>query len=130
MSATVSLSTAQTLAGASVASATAGILSWTWPFTVIGVPASVLSMALLGTAAGLLCNRPGGNRARLFGLAFAYTAVAASAAMVLGVIPGFTFFKAVAPATALLLAFFAHTLIPVVKDALAQRLKRSIGGGE
>lgn len=126
----LSLPTIQTLSGTTVASTSAGLVAWSLPFDAIGVPAAVLFMALTGTAAGLLCNRPGGSRARLYGLAFAYTVFAAAAAMVIGEIPGFTFFKAVAPATALLIAFFAQTLLPVVTDALSARVKRWIGDGK
>ena len=126
---TLSLSTIQTLAGASVVSTSAGLVAWSSPFDAVGVPAAVVFMALTGTAAGLLCQPPGGSRARLYGLAFAYTVFAASAAIVLGEIPGFTFFARVAPATALLIAFFAQTLLPVLREALRARVKRSIGGG-
>jgi len=127
---TFSLSSIQALTGTTVGSTTAGIVAWSWPFAAGTPTAAVVFMALAGTAAGLLFQRPGGSRARLFGLAFAYTVVAASAAIVLGEVPGFTFFKAVAPATALLFAFFAQTLIPVLRDALAERASRSIGGGK
>lgn len=126
---TLSLSSVQALSGTTVASTSAGIVAWSTPFAAVGVPAAVLFMALAGTAAGLLFQPPGSSRMRLFGLAFAFTMVSACAAIVLGEIPGFTFFKAVAPATALLFAFFAQTLIPVVREALAERAKRSIGGG-
>ncbi|HEY5804851.1 MAG TPA: hypothetical protein VIT90_14255 [Lysobacter sp.] len=119
----------QALAGTTVASTSAGLVAWSSPLAEIGVPAAVLFMALTGVAAGLLCNPPGGTRKRLFGLAFAYMAVSAAAAVVLPEFPMLAWLKPVAPATALLLAFFAQTLIPVVGAALAERAKRSIGGG-
>lgn len=124
----LSLSTIQALAGTTVASTSAGVIAWTSPFAALGLPLSVVFLALTGTAAGLLYQPPGGSRGRLFGLAFAYTIVSAALAVVLGEIPGFTFFKAVAPATALLFAFFAQTLFPVIRGALAERMKRTIGG--
>lgn len=126
--ASVSLSTIQTLAGTTVASTAAGLLTWGGPFEAVGIAPAILFMALAGTAAGLLFQPPGGSRLRLFALAFVYTAVSAALAVVLGEIPGFTYLRKVAPATALLLAFFAQTLIPVIRDALAARARRSIGG--
>lgn len=125
-----SLDTAQALAGTAVASTSAGLLAWISPFTAIGIPAAVVFMSLTGTAAGLIFNPPGVTRRRMFGLAFVYTAVSASAAMVIGEIPGFAFFKTVAPAMGLLLAFFAQTLLPVAREALAARVKRLIGGAK
>lgn len=125
-----SLTALQAAAGTTVASTSAGIVAWGWPFDAIGLPAAVLFMSLVGTACGLIFQPPGGSRGRLFWLAIAYTMVSASVAIVLGEIPGFTFFKAVAPAAALLFAFFAQTLIPLLRDAIVERAKRSIGGGK
>lgn len=125
----LSVASIQALTGTAVASSSAGLVAWSLPFDAVGVPAAVLFMALTGTAAGLVFEQPGGSRARLFGLAFAYTVFAAAAAIVLGQIPGFTFFAKVAPATALLIAFLAQTLIPAIRDALKERARRSIGGG-
>lgn len=125
----LSLTSIQAAAGTTVATTSVSIFTWGWPFEAVGLPVAVLFMALIGTACGLVFQQPGGSRARLFCLAFAYTMVSASVAIVLGQIPGFTFFNAVSPATALLFAFFAQTLIPVLRDALAERAKRSIGGG-
>jgi hypothetical protein len=124
----LSLSTAQALAGTTVASTASGLIAWSTPFQAVGIGPAVIFMALAGTAAGLLWQPPGCSRGRLFGLAFVYTVVSAALAVVLGEIPGFTFFKAVAPATALLFAFFAHTLFPNIRDALAVRIRRSVGG--
>lgn len=121
---TLSLTATQALAGTSVASTSAALVAWSLPFDSVGVPISVLCMAFTGTAAGLLCTPPGGSRGRMFALAFAYTAFAAAAAIVLPVIPGFAFFKAVAPCVALLIAFFSHTLIPSLREALAKRAER------
>lgn len=124
----LSLSTIQTLAGTAVASTAGGLITWTWPFEAIGVAPAVLFMALAGTAAGLLFQPPGGSRRRLFALVFVYSSVAAAAAVVLPEFSMLAWLKPVAPAAALLLAFFAQTLIPVVGAALAERARRSIGG--
>lgn len=126
----LSLSTIQTLTSTTVASTSAGLVAWSLPFDSIGIPVAVLFMALTGTAAGLLCTPPAATRLRMYGIAFAYTVFAAAAAIVLGEIPGLTFFAKVAPATALLIAFFAQTLVPVLREALAERAKRSIGGAK
>ena len=64
----------------------------------------------------------------MYGLALAYTAVSACIAIVVPTFPGLDFLRTVAPALALLVAFFAQTLIPVIGEALAERLKRVIGG--
>ena len=120
----------QALAGTAAASSGAGLVAWSLPFDSVGLPLAVLFMALTGTAAGMIMQPPGGARLRMFGLAFAYTVFAASAAIVLGEIPGFTFFRKVAPATALLIALFAQTLLPVLREALAERARRTIGGGK
>ncbi|MGH8076841.1 MAG: hypothetical protein ACREPE_05885 [Lysobacter sp.] len=125
---TLSVSTIQTLTGTTVASTASGLFAWTGPFEAIGIAPAVLFMALAGTAAGLIFQPPGGSRRRLFGLAFAYTAVASAAAIVLPEFPLLAWLKPVSPAVALLLAFFAQTLVPIVAAALAERAKRSIGG--
>lgn len=127
---TLSLSAVQALASTTVVSTGAGFLAWASPFTAVGFPASVMFMALTGSAAGLIHNAPGGSRARMFSLVFVYTMVAAALAIVLGEIPGFTFFRAVAPATALLIAFFAQALLPVFKDAIVKRIERTVGGAK
>lgn len=125
----LSLSTVQTLTGTAVASTSAGLVAWTSPLTAVGISAAVLFMALTGTAAGMLWNPPGGySRWRLFALGFAYTAVSAAGAMVLPAAPLLGWLKPVAPCTALLLAFFAQTLVPAVGAALAERARRSLGG--
>ena len=85
-------------------------------------------MALTGTALGLLFTPPGGGRGRLFALALIYTVVSASLAVVLAEIPGLDFLQRIAPVIALLLAFFAQTVIPALRDAINARLKRTIGG--
>lgn len=126
----LSLSTVKALAGTTVASTSAGLVAWSIPFDAVGIPVAVLFMALTGTAAGLLCQPPGGSRGRMFALAFAYTAFAAAGAIVLGALPGFAFFRAVAPCVALLIAFFSQTLLPVIREALAERARRAIGGGQ
>jgi hypothetical protein len=124
----LSLTTIQTLSGTTVASVTGGLLAWTWPFDAVGIGPAVLFMAMAGTASGMLFQPPGGSRLRLFGLAFAYTSVAAATAVVLPEFKLLAWLKPVAPATALLAAFFAPTLIPVVRDALAARARRTLGG--
>lgn len=124
------LDTAQALAGTAVASTTAGMLAWMSPFAAIGIPAAVVFMSLTGTAAGLIFDPPGVTRRRMLGLAFVYTTVSASAAMVIGELPGFDSVKPVAPAAGLLIAFSAQTLLPAARDALATRVKRMIGGAK
>lgn len=125
---TLNLASIQALAGTTVASTGAGFVTWALPFHAVGIGPAVLFMALAGTAAGLIFQPPGGSRAKLFGLAFVYTVVAAASAVVAGQF--FEALKAVAPATALLLAFSAQTAIPVFREALAERIKSTIGGGK
>ncbi|MFD1296449.1 hypothetical protein ACFQ4Q_07365 [Lysobacter gummosus] len=117
-----------TLTGTAAASSSLGVIAWTSPLAHVGVPAAVLCMAFTGVACGLLVNKPGGSRKRLYGLALAYTAVSACIAIVVPSFPGLGFLQPVAPAMALLVAFFAQSLIPVIGEALAERLKRDIGG--
>lgn len=124
------LDTAQALAGTAVASTSAGMVAWMSPFAAIGIPAAVVFMALAGTAAGLIFNPPGVTRRRMLGLVFVYTTVSASAAVVIGELPGLGAVKVVAPAASLLIAFFAQALVPVVREALAARIKRMIGGAK
>ncbi|MEI2454567.1 hypothetical protein [Lysobacter firmicutimachus] len=116
------------LSGTAAASTSAGVVAWASPLTHVGVPAAVLFMAFAGVACGLLVNRPGGTRWRLYALALAYAAVSACVAIVVPSVPGLGFLQPVAPALALLVAFFSQSLIPVVGDALAERIKREIGG--
>lgn len=125
---TLSLSTAQALTGTTVASTATGLVAWSWPFQAVGIGPAVLFMALAGTAAGLLWQPPGGSRGRLFALGFVYTVVAAALAVVGPEFQLLAWLKPVAPALALLIAFFAQTLVPVIRDALAERARRSIGG--
>jgi hypothetical protein len=126
----LSASSIQALTGTTVASTASGLLAWTWPFHAVGMAPAVLFMALAGTAAGLISQPPNCARRRLFGLAFAYTVVAAAAAVVLPEFALLAWLKPVAPATALLIAYFAQTLLPALGGALAERVKRSIGGGK
>lgn len=116
------------LSGAAAASSSLGVIAWTSPLAYLGVPAAVLCMAFAGVACGLLASRPGGTRKRLYGLALAYAAVSACIAIVVPTFPGLGFLQSVAPALALLVAFFSQSLIPVIGEALAERLKRVIGG--
>lgn len=126
----LSASTAQALTGTTVASTAGGFVAWTWPLHAVGLGPAVLFMALAGTAAGLVSQTPDCTRARLFGMAFAYTLVAAALAVVLPEFAPFAWLKPVAPATALLIAYFAQTLVPAVGHALADRVRRSIGGAK
>lgn len=116
------------LSGTAAVSTYAGVVAWTWPLSHVGVPAAVLCMAFAGVACGLLVNRPGGPRWRMYLLALAYAVVSACIAIVVPSFPGLDFLRSVAPALALLVAFFSQSLIPVLGDALAKRIKREIGG--
>ena len=118
---------AQALASTAVASAASGVAA-TSAWEAIGIGPAVLFMALTGTALGLLFTPPGGGRGRLFALALIYTVVSASLAVVLAEIPGLDFLQRIAPVIALLLAFFAQTVIPALRDSINSRLKRTIGG--
>lgn len=118
---------AQTLAGTAAASTASGIAAAN-AWEAIGIGPAVLFMALAGTALGLLFSPPGGGRARLFALAVIYTVVSAALAVLLSEIPGMDFLKRIAPVLALLLAFFAQSAIPALRDAINARLKRTVGG--
>lgn len=119
--------TAQTLAATATASAASGVAA-TSLWQVIGIGPAVLFMALTGTALGLLFSPVGGSRARLFALAVIYTVVSAALAVLLAEIPGLDFLKRIAPVLALLLAFFAQSAIPALRDAINARLQRTVGG--
>ncbi|MGH8080003.1 MAG: hypothetical protein ACREP7_05465 [Lysobacter sp.] len=106
---TLSLSSIQALTGTTVVSTSAGLVAWSIPFESVGIGPAVIFMALTGAAAGMLWQPPGGSRGRLFGLAFVYTVVAAALAVVLPEFELLAWLKPVAPATALLLAFFSQT---------------------
>lgn len=124
---TQTLINAQTLAGTATASAASGVAAASL-WDVIGIGPAVLFLALAGTALGLLFTPPGGGRGRLFALALIYTVVSAALAVLLGEIPGLDFLKRIAPVVALLLAFFAQSAIPALRDAIDARLKRTVGG--
>lgn len=122
--ATHTIAQAQALAGTAAASAASGVVaSNAWE--AIGIGPAVLFMALTGTALGLLFTPPGGGRGRLFALALIYTAVSSALAVLLSELMNVPRLAAV---IALLLAFFAQTLIPALREALHARLKRTIGG--
>lgn len=118
----------QALTATVVASPIAGVVAWSLPFDAIRIPAAVLFMALTGTAAGLLWQPPGGNRRRLFALAFIHTCIAAATAVVAPEFQQLARIKPVAPAFALLLAFASVALLQPLLTALGQRIKRTIGG--
>lgn len=120
---------AQTLAGTAAASTASGIAAAN-AWEAIGIGPAVLFMALAGTALGLLFSPPGGGRARLFVLAVIYTIVSAALAVLMAEIPGMEFLKRIAPVLALLLAFFAQSAIPALRDAINARLKRTVGGSD
>ena len=126
----LSASTVHALTNTTVASTASGLVAWSWPLDAVGMAPAVLFMALAGTAAGLLTQPPGCTRRRLFALVFGYTLVAAALAVVLPEWSPFAWLKPVAPATALLFAYFAQTLLPAVATALADRAKRVIGGAK
>ena len=115
---------AQALASTAAASAASGLAAST-AWEAIGIGPAVLFMALTGTALGLLFTPPGGGRGRLFALALIYTAVSAALAVLLAELMSIPRLGAV---IALLLAFFAQTVIPALRDAINARLKRTIGG--
>lgn len=115
---------AQALASTAAASAASGLAAST-AWEAIGIGPAVLFMALTGTALGLLRSPPGGGRGRLFVLALIYTAVSAALAVLLAELMSIPRLGAV---IALLLAFFAQTVIPALRDAINARLKRTIGG--
>lgn len=117
------------LASTVVVSAGMGYIAIISPFEIVGVPAAVVFMALIGTSAGMIVHKQEGGRARLFSLVFAYTAASSALAVLLGQIPGLTFFSSVAPATALVVAFFAQSLVPALREALVNRVK-GIGDGK
>lgn len=115
------------LAGTAAASAASGVAAASL-WDVIGIGPAVLFLALAGTALGLLFTPPGGSRVRLFALAVIYTVISAALAVLLAEIPGLDFLKRIAPVLALLLAFFAQSAIPALRDAISARLKRTVGG--
>lgn len=120
--------TVQALAG-TAAAITAGGLAASSLWDAIGMGPAVLFMALTGTALGLLWTPPGGTRARLFSLALIFTVVSAAIAVFVGEVPHLEWLRKVAPLTALLLAFFAQTVIPTLRDAINARIKRFGGEG-
>ena len=125
--ATSTIATGQQLAGTATASAASGVAAASL-WDVIGIGPAVLFLALAGTALGLLFTPPGGGRGRLFALAMIYTVISAALAVLLAEIPGLDFLKRIAPVVALLLAFFAQSAIPALRDAINARLKRTVGG--
>lgn len=122
--ATNTLAQAQALAGTAAASAASGIAATT-AWEAIGIGPAVLFMALTGTALGLLAAPPGGGRGRLFTLALIYTAVSAALAVLLSELMDIPRLAAV---IALLLAFFAQSVLDATGSALKKRIHRSIGG--
>lgn len=117
---------AQTLAGTAVASATSGIVAPDF-WAAIGINPSVLFMALAGTALGLLFTPPGGSRRRLFVLSVIYTMVSAALAVLLSELLDLADHRFDA-ALAMLLAFFAQSAIPALRESINDRLKNTIGG--
>ena len=114
------------LIGTAVTSAAGGLAaSSIWES--IGIAPSVLFMALCGTALGLLFVPPGGGRGRLFALAVIYTVVSAALAVLLSELLDLADHRLDA-ALALLLAFFANTAIPALRESVNERLKRTVGG--
>ncbi len=120
------IATAQTLAGTAVASAAGGIAMPDF-WAAIGISPSVLFMALSGTALGLLFTPPGGSRRRLFVLAVIYTMVSAALAVLLSELLDLAAHRFDA-ALAMLLAFFAQSAIPALREAINARLKHTVGG--
>lgn len=127
MQETANNNVAQALAGTAAASTAGGIAASTL-WEAIGIGPAVLFMALTGTALGLLFTPPGGSRARLFSLALIFTVVSAAIAALVGEIPTLEWLRRVAPLNALLLAFFAQTVIPTLRDAINTRIKRTVAG--
>lgn len=124
---TESLTSSQLFANATLGTG-AGLALWKFLFEAIGMSPAVLLMAGIGAAAGLLFQPPGGGRGRLFVLVCVFTVVAASAITVMQELTLLAWIKSVAAPAALLMAFFSQTLIPPLGDALAARLKRTLGG--
>lgn len=116
-------SIAQAQALAATATVSSGIAASAWD--AIGIGPAVLFMALTGTALGLLFTPPGGGRGRLFALALIYTVVSGALAVLLAEVWGV---QRMAGVLAVLLAFFAQTMIPALRDSINARLKRTIGG--
>ncbi len=123
--ATDTLTHAQVLAGTAAAS-TAGGIAASSAWEAVGIGPMVLFMALTGTALGLLFEPPGGGRGRLFALALVYTVVSAALAVLMAELSGL---DGLAGVIALLLAFSGSTVVPALREAAKQRVKRVVGGG-
>ena len=106
-------------------STAAAAATWASPLSYLGIPPPVALMALAGTTAGLIVQPPAamGRRAML-GLTFCFTLFAIGFSMFIGFLPGMAWEKEAAPFTALLLGFFAQTIVP----AVGRRFKREISG--
>lgn len=126
MQAAETLVTTKFLAGTAITGAVGGVATASiWE--TIGIAPSVLFMALCGTALGLLFVPPGGSRGRLFALTVIYTVVSAALAVLLSELLDLADHRLDA-ALALLLAFFANTAIPALRESVNDRLKRTVGG--
>lgn len=123
---TDTLATVKILASTAAASAAGGLASANiWD--AIGISPAVLFMALSGTALGLLFSPPGGRRGRMFVLVLIYTLVSAALAVLLAELLSLADHRFDA-ALALLLAFFANTTLPALREAINARLRRTVGG--
>jgi hypothetical protein len=108
------------LSGFSTATAAA---TWSSPLAYLGIPAPVALMALAGTTAGLIVQPPSTtSRRAMIGLTFAFTVVSIGVAMLLPFIPGFSWAKEAQGFIALVLGFFAQTVIPAAKRRLSHEI--------
>lgn len=97
--------------------------TWSAPFAFVGVPAPVVFMAFAGAATGLIVQPPAMSRVAMLLTTLAFTFFAASAAVLVGAVPGFRWVQDAAPAAAGVVAFFSQALVPAVRDRLKREVK-------
>lgn len=101
----------------------AAAATWSAPFAFIGIPAPVVFMAIAGAAAGLIVQPPAMSRIAMLLITLAFTFFGASAAVLVGAVPGFGWVHDAAPAAAGIVAFFSQALVPAVRDRLKREVK-------
>lgn len=101
-------------------------IAWRWPFDQIFIPSAVLFMAFIGAAIWVFNERPGGSRARVYGLAICYAMVSAAIAVVITHLCNID--RGLAAPIALLIASGGRRMFNAFRDGATARARREIGG--